>query len=96
VIERIEARHRADSGLLKASPVTECGALKAHPAVEICGVESRRGVEGRASKPCLTTEIYTAGEAGILTEGGADEVGPVAEGCTGETGKPIMFTLFFS
>jgi hypothetical protein len=79
---------------LKASPLTEGGAAKAHPGVEVCSVESRRAVKSRKFKTCLSTDNYTASEAGILTEGSTSEAGPVAEGCTRETGKVIKCGAF--
>jgi hypothetical protein len=66
----VGARHRTDNGLLKARPPTEGGAPKAHPGVEVYSVESRRAIKGRKFKTCLSTENYTAGEAGILPEAG--------------------------
>jgi hypothetical protein len=79
---------------LKASPLTEGGAPKAHPGIKVCSVESRRAVKSRKFKTCLSTENYTASEGGILTEGGTSEAGPVAEGCAGETGKVVKGGAF--
>jgi hypothetical protein len=38
---------------------------KLTPASKVYSVESRRAIKGRKFKTCLSTENYTAGEAGI-------------------------------
>ena len=73
----VGARHRTDNGLLKASPHRR---WRPESSPRRRSLQRRRAIKGRKFKTCLSTENYTAGEAGILTKGGTSEAGPVAEG----------------